>query len=67
MLDNLIKLKQQQSNTNNIYASNSKNKKSTYKTNDLKLSHIITDCCILIVGMAILFPKDTLLKLAMPK
>ena len=56
-----------QSNTNNIYASNSKNKKSTYKTNDLKLSHIITGCSILIVGMAILFPKDTSFKTSYAK
>lgn len=35
---------------------------STYKTTDLKLSHIIAGCSILIVGMAIFFPKNTSFK-----
>lgn len=35
--------------------SNTQNKS---KTNDLKLSHIITGCSILVVSMALFFPKD---------
>ncbi len=42
---------------------NAKIKKSTMyqtrrKTNDLKLSHILTGCGIVVVSMALLFPKD---------
>lgn len=32
---------------------------SAYKSYDLKLSHIIVGCGILIVGLAVLFPKNT--------
>ena len=35
---------------------------SIYQSTDLKLSHIITGCSILIVAMAILFPKNTSFK-----
>ena len=35
---------------------------TTYKTADLKLSHIITGCSLLIVGMAIFFPKNASFK-----
>lgn len=34
------------------------NNNEIYQTTDLKLSHIITGCTILIVAMAILFPKN---------
>lgn len=37
---------------------NTKNTYSFYKTSDLKLSHIIIGCSILIVGLAVCFPKD---------
>ncbi len=33
-----------------------------HRSNDLKLSHIITGCSILIVSMALFFPKDTSFK-----
>lgn len=39
-----------------------KNNNSTYQSTDLKLSHIITGCSILIVAMAVLFPKNTSFK-----
>ena len=39
-----------------------KNSNSTYQSTDLKLSHIITGCSILIVAMAVLFPKNTSFK-----
>ena len=32
---------------------------NTHKNSDLKLSHIITGCGILIVGLAVFFPKNT--------
>lgn len=35
---------------------------SIYQSTDLKLSHIITGCSILIIAMAILFPKNTSFK-----
>lgn len=34
-------------------------KSNTYKNSDLKLSHIIVGCGILIIGLAVLFPKNT--------
>ena len=37
---------------------NNQNNNEIYQTSDLKLSHIITGCTILIVAMAILFPKN---------
>lgn len=40
------------------FRSSTKNN-TTYKTADLKLSHIIIGCSVLIVGMAIFFPKNT--------
>lgn len=45
----------------NVFASNSytQNKR---KTNDIKLSHIITGCSILVVSMALFFPRDTSFK-----
>lgn len=45
------------------FAFNSSTKNNnTYKTADLKLSHIIIGCSVLIVGMAIFFPKNISLK-----
>lgn len=41
---------------------NNYNNYSTYQSTDLKLSHIIIGCSILIVSMAILFPKNTSFK-----
>ena len=38
------------------------NKNNTYQSTDLKLSHIVTGCSILIVAMAVLFPKNTSFK-----
>jgi len=43
------------------FNSGTKNNK-TYKTTDLKLSHIIAGCSILIVGLAVFFPKNTSFK-----
>lgn len=54
-------------NNTNVYTPNFKNKNSTRKTSDLKLSHIITGCSILVVGMAILFPKDSSFKTSYAK
>lgn len=54
-------------NNTNVYTPNFKTKNSTRKTSDLKLSHIITGCSILIVGMAILFPKDSSFKTSYAK
>lgn len=48
----------------NYFSSNSRfgnSKNTTYKSDDLKLSHIIIGCSILIVSMAILFPKNAIL------
>ena len=44
----------------NVFASNffTKDRTSHPKSNDLKLSHIITGCGILVVSMALFFPKD---------
>ena len=41
----------------NIF-SNTSSIKTKHKSNDLKLSHIITGCGILVVSMALFFPKD---------
>lgn len=38
------------------------NADSVYKSADLKLSHIITGCSILVVGLAIFFPKNASFK-----
>lgn len=43
------------------FSSGTKNN-TTYKTADLKLSHIIAGCSLLIVCMAIFFPKNTSFK-----
>ena len=43
--------------TSNIFAASS-NLQTKHKSNDLKLSHIITGCGILVVAMALFFPKD---------
>ena len=43
--------------TSNV-ASSVSNAKRKYKSDDLKLSHIITGCSILIVSLALFFPKD---------
>ena len=52
------KAKQQKTKkTFNIFATNS-NLQTKHKSNDLKLSHIITGCGILVVAMALFFPKD---------
>ena len=47
-------------NNSNVFASNfrTKDRTSTPKSNDLKLSHILTGCGILVVCMALFFPKD---------
>lgn len=42
--------------------SSSRSQGSTYQSNDLKLSHIVVGCSILILGMAILFPTSTSFK-----
>ena len=44
----------------NIFASNFRTKDGTsiQKTNDLTLSHILTGCGILVISMALFFPKD---------
>lgn len=44
----------------NVFASNSHTKDipTFTKSNDLKLSHILTGCGILVVSMALFFPKD---------
>lgn len=44
-------------NFNNLTKNN-----NTYQSTDLKLSHIVTGCSILIVAMAVLFPKNASLK-----
>ena len=46
--------------TSNVFASNfrTKDRTSMNKSNDLKLSHILTGCGILVVSMALFFPKD---------
>ena len=52
------KAKQQKTKkTFNIFATSS-NLQTKHKSNDLKLSHIITGCGILVVAMALFFPKD---------
>ena len=47
-------------NNSNVFASNfrTKDRTSKQKSNDLKLSHILTGCGILVVSMALFFPKD---------
>lgn len=40
----------------------SSNKNNTYQSTDLKFSHIVTGCSILVVAMAVLFPKNTSFK-----
>ena len=44
----------------NVFASNfrTKDRTSSNKSNDLKLSHILTGCGILVVSMALFFPKN---------
>ena len=37
------------------------NKNTTYKNYDLQLSHIVVGCSILVIGLAVLFPKTTTL------
>ena len=46
--------------TSNVFASNfrTKDRTSKQRSNDLKLSHILTGCGILVVSMALFFPKD---------
>ncbi len=39
----------------------------TYKSADLKLSHIITGCALLIIGMAVVLPKNTSFKTSYAK
>ena len=41
---------------------NSTRNNTTYQSTDLKLSHIVTGCSILIIAMAVLFPKNASLK-----
>lgn len=53
--------------TLNYFSSNSQKTRTTNKTNDLKLSHIITGCSILVVAMALFFPRDTSFKTSYAK
>ena len=54
--------------TLNYFSSNSQRARTSIsKTNDLKLSHIITGCSIFIVAMALLFPRDTSFKTSYAK
>ena len=46
----------------NQTGSPSRSQGSTYQSNDLRLSHIVVGCSILILGMAIIFPKSTSFK-----
>ena len=48
-----------QSNTNYNFVSSQPNVNYKKKTNDLKLSHIIVGCSIIVVSMALFFPKNT--------
>ena len=48
--------------TLNYFSSHSQKTRTTSKANDLKLSHIITGCSILVVAMALFFPRDTSFK-----
>lgn len=52
-------LQQMQNQPNTSYKRHiPKSKRTTYKSDDLKLSHIITGCVILVVAIAIIFPKN---------
>lgn len=53
--------------TLNYFSSDSQKTRTTNKTNDLKLSHIITGCSILVVAMALFFPRDTSFKTSYAK
>lgn len=53
--------------TLNYFSSNSQKTRTTNKANDLKLSHIITGCSILVVAMALFFPRDTSFKTSYAK
>lgn len=53
--------------TLNYFSSNSQKTRTTNKANDLKLSHIITGCSILVVAMALFFPRDTSFKVSYAK
>ena len=55
---NINKVKSSPSNFISMLKSKSEQNSRSVKTNDLKLSQIITGCGIVIVSMAILFPKD---------
>lgn len=58
--NNSSKNKKQKAKNKNNFAFSSSSKNSTYyRTTDLKLSHIIVGCSILIVGLAVFFPKNT--------
>ena len=48
-----------ESNINYHFASSPLNVHPKKKTNDLKLSHIIVGCSIIVVSMALFFPKNT--------
>lgn len=52
--------KKQNKNRKNPFTN--RNSDNIYKYSDLKLSHIITGCSILIIAMAVLFPKNTSFK-----
>lgn len=52
-------LKTSQSNNNFGFNSNAKNTNLKSKHEDLKLSHIIIGCSILVVSMGLFFPKST--------
>ena len=51
--------KSQKTKKNNRIKNNSKiNSSSTYKSTDLKLSHIITGCTVVIISIALVLPKN---------
>lgn len=53
--------------TLNYFSSHAQKTHTTNKANDLKLSHIITGCSILVVSMALFFPRDTSFKTSYAK
>lgn len=60
--NNRIPKESQKQNKNRKNPFTNRNSDNIYKYSDLKLSHIITGCSILIIAMAVLFPKNTSFK-----
>lgn len=56
--NNSIYTQKNQKHRNKKHTYKKHNNNGIYQTSDLKLSHIITGCSILIVAMAVLFPKN---------